>query len=85
MQDYYLTLDIHGHPRRNPPTPFSFKVWDEYDARLEVYWLGFMSKGKPNDYTEYVTAITNYWRILGKNKQFIQRKLQKLKDDGIRF
>lgn len=61
--DYDFTLDIHGDPIRNPPTPYDYKNDNgEYDIYHEAYWIagGIMKKDSPRDYSSYMKMWNEY-------------------------
>jgi hypothetical protein len=44
-----------------------------------------MRKDRQKDCTEYIQALTEYWKIKGQEKKIIEGKLEDLKNDGIKF
>ena len=46
---------------------------------------GLIKKDSPDDYTEYIQALTAYWNIIGLDKETGERRLKELRDLGIKF
>ena len=65
--EYDLSTGLHDDPVRNPPTPIHYRNdKGEWDAMHEPYWLSFIRKSKPRDYTVYHQALHEYWNIANK-------------------
>lgn len=85
--EYDDSLDIHGDPVRRPPDSLMHlkRIKEEYNAIPEAFRLNLMNKDDPEDHTKYVNALTDYWKVMGKNEQLIEHELDKLRDQGIKF
>ena len=51
----------------------------------EAFRLNLMNKDDPENHTKYVNALTDYWKVMRKDEQFIEHELDKLRDQGIKF
>jgi hypothetical protein len=63
LDDYDLTLDIHGDPIRNPPKPHDYKNDDgEYEYIADAYWIagGVIRKDAPRDYSKYMQMCNEF-------------------------